>query len=67
VRLTIALLSLLSLFLAYALWLVIANSSMRENALFKLATDLCLELEQSEFSKRTACFDRIVQSSTVHP
>jgi hypothetical protein len=67
VRLTIALLSLLSLFLSYALWLVIANSSMRENALFKLATDLCIELEQSEFSKRTACFDRVIQASIIHP
>jgi hypothetical protein len=63
VKLTIALLSLLSLFLACALWLVITNSSMHEDALFKLATELCLELEQSDFSKRTACFDRVVQAS----
>lgn len=48
-RLAIVLLSLLSLLLASALWRVIANSSMREDALFKLATDFCLE--QSEQSR----------------
>jgi hypothetical protein len=62
-RLTIVLLSLLSLLLVYVLWIVTANSSARENALFKLATDLCIELEQSEFSKRKACFNRVVEAS----
>jgi hypothetical protein len=46
VRLAIALLSALSLFLVYAVWTVSDNSSKRERALFKLATELCLEQSQ---------------------